>query len=835
MKTPPAFLAGGGISGALMRSVDWSATAVGPVSGWPESLKTTIGILLHSRHPMFLWWGPDLVQFYNDAYLPSFGEGKHPTAMGQRGADCWQETWPIISPQIDDVMQRAKPSWNEDALVPIFRNGRLEEVYWTYGFSPVFEEGGAVGGTLVVCTETTARVLSERRLRTLRRFVERTVLAASHAAVMEGAAEILASEPADVPFALLYDGDADASSPVLVRSSGISEADAAAVDALVRERLGPLSRQPAAEPLAEPVVTASNPWPEAITAVFVARIVSRSDQKPSGYAVLGVSPRLPFDRAYHDYMRQLAEHIAQAQSRIEALQLRSVIEHERNNLLEQAPVATALLTGPEHTFRIANPPYLKLVGRRGIVGRTFAEVFPEQSEAPLAAIADHVYASGEPFVGSEMPLRQPLAAGDAAERFFNFNIEPLRNAAGDVYGIMAVVVDVTPQVLARRVLEQSNVERDALLRELEDASRAKDEFLAMLGHELRNPLAPILTALQLMRLRGVQGADKERTVIERQVQHVVRLVDDLLDVSRITRGKIELKVEALRLADVLAKSIEMASPAIEQRLHRLTIDVPDDLFVDGDSARLAQVFANVLTNAAKYTEPPGRIEVWAERHGAEAWVSIRDNGVGIEPSRLEHMFDPFAQERQDSDRSQGGLGLGLAIVRSFVNAHGGRVTLESDGRGRGTECLICLPLATEGVRQAIAPAAASAPNVSGTTVLVVDDNKDAADTLADLLRALGHDVRVAYDAVQALEVAARGPASIALLDLGLPVVDGYELAARLRSLPGWQKTRMVALTGYGLANDRRKTKRAGFDAHFVKPIDIAAVDEAIRSLGTQPS
>ena len=222
---PLAFLDGGSVAGQLIRSIDWARTPLGPIAGWPASLKTIVGVLLHSRHPMFLWWGPDLIQFYNDAYLPSFGHGKHPSAMGQRGADCWREIWPIIWPQIDDVMARAKASWNEDALVPIFRNGRIEEGYWTYGYSPVFDESGGVGGTLVVCTETTTRVVSQRRLRTLRALVERTVLAASQTAVLESAAAVFGSEPADVPFALLYRNNPDTQAATLVQSIGIDQDD----------------------------------------------------------------------------------------------------------------------------------------------------------------------------------------------------------------------------------------------------------------------------------------------------------------------------------------------------------------------------------------------------------------------------------------------------------------------------------------------------------------------------------------------------------------------------------------------------------------------------------
>jgi len=245
----PPFLMGGGVTGELVRTVDWSQTPVGPISSWPASLKTTVGTLLHSRHPMFLFWGPELVQFYNDAYLPSFGAGKHPAAMGQRGADCWLEIWPIIWPQIDDVMHRAKATWNDDHLVPIFRNGRVEEVYWTYGYSPVFDETGGVGGTLVVCTETTRRVISDRRLRTLRTFVERTVLAATPSAALESAADIFGNEPADVPFALLYTVNGGQQTASLAKSVGIADEDCAVVDTACRDHLGTLFAQRNPQPL----------------------------------------------------------------------------------------------------------------------------------------------------------------------------------------------------------------------------------------------------------------------------------------------------------------------------------------------------------------------------------------------------------------------------------------------------------------------------------------------------------------------------------------------------------------------------------------------------------
>ncbi|MCU1385557.1 MAG: hypothetical protein JWL71_4254 [Acidobacteria bacterium] len=686
-----SFFNGGGVAGALVRSIDWTKTDVGPMYDWSESLKTTVSTVLHSRHPMFLWWGPHLVQFYNDAYLPSFGQGKHPAAMGQRGGHCWQEIWPVISPQIDDVMQRATSSWHEDHLVPIFRNGHLEEVYWTYGYSPVFESSGAVGGTLVVCTETTARVISDRRLSTLRLLAERLAHAMVPSAVLGAVTDMLTDADADVPFALVYEVTA-AGRPRLVRSVGVGVEAGMSIDGAVGDCLDQLAGDSTVQLLSQPIERTGYRWSEPVDEVFVARIASHDPRTALGYLVFGLSPRLPFDDSYREYLRQLADCIGQTVARNEAVHLHAVLENERNSLLEQAPVATAVLLGPDHIFLLANPLYRKMVGRADLVGKSYRQAFPELVDTLVPTLLDRVYRTGEPFVTNEMVARLDRdGTGRLEDCFFKFNLEPMRNAAGDVYGMMAVAVEITAIVQARQVVEKAHQEREELLRELERASRTKDEFLAMLGHELRSPLAPIVTALQLMRLRGVQGGEKERAVIERQVKHIVRLVEDLVDVSRITRGAIQLTIDRVSLNDVIAKAIEMVSPLIEARQHRLTVDVEDNLTLDGDAGRLSQVIANVLTNAAKYTDPKGDIAIRADSRDGAIRLTVRDTGVGIDPAMLRRVLEPFAQEHQASDRSRGGLGLGLAVVSSLVAAHGGTVALHSEGWGRGTECVICLP------------------------------------------------------------------------------------------------------------------------------------------------
>jgi signal transduction histidine kinase len=368
-------------------------------------------------------------------------------------------------------------------------------------------------------------------------------------------------------------------------------------------------------------------------------------------------------------------------------------------------------------------------------------------------------------------------------------------------------------------------------RRAEEASRMKDEFLAILGHELRNPLAPITTALSLMEMRGMTGFERERAVIARQVQHLTRLVDDLLDVSRITRGKVELSRQRVELAEVVEQAIETTSPLLEQRQQRLSVQVPrDGLPIDADPVRMQQVVSNLLANAAKYTDVGGCIALSAAAEGGEVALRVEDSGMGIEPEMLPRIFDLFVQEHQAMDRARGGLGLGLSIVQSLVKLHGGSVSATSEGRGRGSEFTVRLPLAPrEADAGAISQAAASprpASRADARRVLVVDDNEDAAELLAEQLALTGNVTRTANDGPSALRILAEFPADVAVLDIGLPVMDGYELARRIRETRG-AAMRLVAVTGYGQESDRSRSREAGFDAHLVKPVDMEELMRAV--------
>ncbi len=380
--------------------------------------------------------------------------------------------------------------------------------------------------------------------------------------------------------------------------------------------------------------------------------------------------------------------------------------------------------------------------------------------------------------------------------------------------------------LYNMVVEQKQQLEDAVER-ARLADRRKDEFLAMLSHELRNPLAPIATALDLMDLKDSVELRKERDVIRRQVTHMSRLIDDLLDVSRITRGKIQLERKLVEISAVLAKAIETASPLLEKRMQRLSISVPHTgLLVDADPTRLAQVFQNLVTNAAKYSEPKSLVELRARREGEQIVVEVHDDGMGIAPELLPRLFELFVQGERTIDRAEGGLGIGLTIAKSLCELHGGTIDVRSEGAGKGSTFIVTLPRAVE-VRAPISPSGRATERMAalptGTRVLVVDDNIDAAEMLRAFLEALGHEPAVAHDGPAALELATTFKPDIAVLDIGLPVMNGYELAERLRATLGSEKLRLIAVTGYGQDADRARAREAGFEHHLIKPVELDAL------------
>jgi signal transduction histidine kinase/ActR/RegA family two-component response regulator len=366
---------------------------------------------------------------------------------------------------------------------------------------------------------------------------------------------------------------------------------------------------------------------------------------------------------------------------------------------------------------------------------------------------------------------------------------------------------------------------------LRAADRRKDEFLAMLAHELRNPLAPVRNALRIMQMPNAPPnvLAQARELTERQIGQMSRLVDDLLEVSRVSRGKIELKKETVDLAAVLTRAVEAALPAVNARRHELKLALPRHaVLLDADPARLEQVFVNLLTNAAKFTPHGGRIEVTAEHEGDRAVVRVRDTGVGIAADLLPRIFELFVQAEQGSDRTEGGLGIGLTLVKSLVELHGGSIVARSAGPDQGSEFHISLPGVVSEAASAGQRAASAEPlRVPPQRILVVDDSKDAAESLALLLQLQGHQVRTANSGGEALPVAETLQPNVVFLDIGLPGMDGYEVARRMRGQPSGGRMLLVAVTGYGQDEDRRRSREAGFDHHLVKPADLAAVERIL--------
>jgi PAS domain S-box-containing protein len=403
---------------------------------------------------------------------------------------------------------------------------------------------------------------------------------------------------------------------------------------------------------------------------------------------------------------------------------------------------------------------------------------------------------------------------DGSRFWANVVITSLRDKDGSLRGFAKVTRDMTE----RRKIEQ-----------LEEADRQKDQFLALLAHELRNPLAPIRTALDVLRQPNATPdvAVQAREIAERQLRHMARLLDDLLDVSRIREGRIELRKEALEVAAALRSAARLA---IDDRRHELTVTYPaTPIFVSADPVRLEQVLGNLLNNAIKYTDPGGKIWLTAERGNGEVIIRVRDSGIGIEPLMIPRVFDLFVQGERRTEHSAGGVGIGLSVVKKLIELHDGRVEVFSAGAGKGSEFVVVLPAVEPGSRErnAVTDQSSAPAPARKLRVLLVDDNADSADGLALLLDLQGHDVRVAYDGESALEAARSFRPDVALLDIGMPSMNGYELARRLRAAPETKKTLLVAMTGWGQEEDRRKGREAGFAHHLVKPFEPSAVQKLL--------
>lgn len=897
--------------GALMRAFDWAASPLGPPAEWPQSLRTVTRLLLNTGHPMYIWWGPQHLCLYNDAYRQSIGPERHPGSLARPGREVWDEIWDVIGPQIEQVMSGGGATWHVNHLVPITRNGRREDVYWTYSFSPIDDEGvpGGIGGVLVLCTETTEQVNAERRLATERnRLAQLFDQAPTFMAVLQGAEHRF--QMVNPAYGVLVGGR-----EVLGRTVAEALPEAgeqgyvelldrvyASGDAYVADAARYEIRDPGKPPVERFVDFVYQPVRDAtgkVTGVFVqgADVTERSAAERSlresearfraalkagrmgswetnygsmtriwsreGMALFGLDlpgghgrvggPDDEYVAAMHPEDRHLAthfRHLADTQDTFEAeyrivrpdgtqlwlsgrgqvverapdgraLRLISImadmserrraeeqlhVEHERLEIALSAgrmgaydlDLRTGVLWWSPQTYALFGVEPGSFVPTPE---RVLALLHPDERET-FVRLRTQSIAEHRPFTHEFRVVRPDgteLWLGHRGQAQYDAQGQPVRN-----YGI---TMDIT--------------ERRRAENRLREADQKKDRFIAVLAHELRNPLAPIRNAVEVMRrMKPDASASRFHDIIERQVKQMAHLLDDLLDASRLSRGELRLRLQPLVLDQVIAQAVEIAQPHLDAGSHRLGVQPAGQaLSISGDLTRLAQVFSNILINAAKYTPPHGDITLECQRRGELAVVTITDTGIGIEAGDTERIFEMFTQLQPEAGLPRGGQGIGLALARGLVELHGGTISASSGGRGLGSRFEVRLPLM---LSRREGPAGAAPWHAPGRQhrILVVDDLQDSADSLAEALRLLGQDVCAAYGGEEALEKAESFRPDVVLLDLGMPGMDGYEVCRRLRRTPEGQRLLIIAQTGWGQQQDKERTREAGFDHHLVKPLDL---------------
>jgi signal transduction histidine kinase/CheY-like chemotaxis protein len=773
--------------GERIRAHAWAHTPLGPPECWPQGLRTTVRILLTTGHPTMIFWGPDLICLYNDAFARSLGPEKHPAILGAPGRKSWEEVWPIVGAQIERVRRGDGAVWHENQLVPIIRYGELQDVYWTYSYNPIDEPAAphGVGGVLVICTETTQQILSEQRLAAEReRFVELFDQAPTFLAILRGPDHVF-----------------ERANPGYLKIIGHR--------AIVGRKL-------------------ADALPDAVAQGYLALLdeVYRSGKPFSAsgarYAAQA-SPEGPIDERYVDFVYQP---ITDRDGTVNGILVQGVdvtarAVADRARALDRARLDYATrLSGIG--FWYCDLPFDELEWDERVKDHFF---FPPTARITIGDFYGRIHEE------DRVPTRDAIDASIRNRTPYDIVYRTVHPTTGAVKWIRAlggtdyasdgtpthfdgVTVDVSAQKLDQQQLSTLN-------HQLREQDRRKDEFLATLAHELRNPLAPIRTAAKIIAAPKLAPHQLERaqTIIERQVTHMALLLDDLLDIARITQGKLKLKKEQVALSAVLDAALEAARPRLDEKNHHLAVRLPGEaIALEADPLRLAQILSNLLINAAKYSKPESHIEVQATRQRDTLSISVKDNGVGLAPESISGIFKMFSQIEMEDGRSEGGLGIGLALVKGLADLHGGTVEAHSAGLGQGSEFIVRLPLTTH--RLSSPQRAEGTPqSPERRRVLIADDNRDAAESLSLLLELAGHDVRVAHLGHTALSLAQDFRPEVAVLDIGMPDLSGYEVARALRQEHWATDLQLIALTGWGQDDDRRRALQAGFDHHLTKPVD----------------
>ncbi|MGE0132251.1 MAG: ATP-binding protein [Blastocatellales bacterium] len=812
-------LAGGGEMGALMRARDWSNTAVGRVENWPQSLRTAVSICLNSSYPMFVWWGRELTNFYNDAYIPVLGK-RHPAALGQPASSVWANIWDVIGPKAEALMNERRATWNEEMLLAVEWEDYTEETCLAFSCSPVMNDDGDMGGLFCACAEDIERRRAEERLREseerLRALFESSpvpVWEEDFSAVREYFDQLRAQGVSDFQAYFESHPEAVAECAARVRIVDANQTSVRFLQAHDKEKLiTELPRHFLPESwtaFRNEMIALAEGQTEFICEVPV-QTLSGARKVINLRLVIVPGYEQSWERVLVSFIDVTARRQGEERLRMSEGRLRRIAEATQDALWEIDPKTNHLWWSEG-----ARPLFGHSPGELEVnLEDWYARIHPEDVER-VRADFDKFMWSGDLDWLDEYRFRRANGSYihiiDRGRKFY------------DESGTLTMIAGAMTDITERKRMEEA----------LKDADRRKDEFLAMLAHELRNPLAPIRNAAQVMKLLDMPEPKAEwaREVIERQTQQLSHLVDDLLDVSRITQGKITLHREQLNLATITSRAVEVSRPLIDARRHILSVSLPPEpLRVEGDLTRLSQIVANLLNNAAKYTEEGGNIWLTVAREQDQVALRVRDTGVGIAPEMLPHVFDLFTQADRSLDRSQGGLGLGLTLVRRLAEMHGGSVAAYSPGLGQGSEFVVRLPLMVAGEKQVDETRATGAAATRGLRILVVDDNVDSADMMAMMLQIKGHETRVTHNGPDAIEASLNFRPDVTLLDIGLPEMDGYEVARRLRQQAETRETALIAVTGYGQAEDRKRSHEAGFNHHLVKPVEPEALEALLGSL-----
>lgn len=799
--------AGDGQVRALLRDRNWSDFSLGEPDTWPTPLKTALQLMLDSPQPTCLSWGDQLSFFYNDAYTAVLGH-KHPEALGKPFWQVWAEVEEALAPAMRETLGGGSV-FQKDVLFRIFRKEQPEDTWFTYSLLPLRDEYGQVAGVFNPCMETTSQVRSEKRanfflglaecLKGLTMPDEITAAGTKELGSYLHAARVLYAEVNDVAstFTIRQDWTQDGLASV---AGELRTLDTFGADAISTLRAG--------EALVINDVTLdprTADHADAYKKIGIGASLTIPFLRSGEFTLmLSVHQTEPYAWAPTDV--QLANDLlertwAAAESARAYQELR--IERDRSQAVFDTMTEGFVIIDRHWTVLYMNTEGLRLSGRTAnqAIGRHHWAVWSELVDSDPYQLYQRVMVTRQAEI---MEFRFTYPDGNTA--WLELRAYPVMDG-----GIAVLIRDVTD----RREAEAK----------LHDADRRKDEFLAMLAHELRNPLAPIGAGAQLLQLGKLNETRVRQTseVIARQVSHMTGLIDDLLDVSRVTRGLIDLDKEALDMQQVVHEAVEQVSPLIRARRHELTIrQTPHSATVCADKKRLVQVVANILNNAAKYTTEGGHLTLCTAVNDSQVLIEVIDDGIGMTTEMTQHAFDLFAQAVRTSDRSSGGLGLGLALVKSMVELHGGTVTCKSAGLGKGSTFTICLPLLLEKTyssSELLPETGLQSGPATLLRVLVVDDNADAAEMLKLLLEAMGHEVLVEHGPYNALERARLDKPHVCLLDIGLPDIDGNELARRLRGQRENHDVTLIAITGYGQEGDRVNTLSAGFKYHLVKPVD----------------